>query len=284
MEKLAQTKSMNVSFYIEYLKNQSKYYLDSEEAFISFVRAICKQADQELPKLFSKLPRCPYGVLPIPANEAPNAPAAYYMPPPSDCSRSGLYYVNTFNLTSRPTYLYQSTSLHEAVPGHHLQIAIQQELSLPDFRKFSDFSAFVEGWALYAESLGNEMGFYQNPDFKFGSLGDEILRACRLVIDTGIHSLKWTRQQSIEFMQKHTPMSQLDIESEVDRYIVWPGQALSYKMGELKIKELRQKAQLNLKSQFDIRAFHDAILRQGSLPLDFVDRQVDDYIQNPKES
>lgn len=269
--------------FIDSLKTDTRFYAKTEEEFLMFIRDIAKRSDPQLPKFFSKIPRCPYGVRPIDPEQAKTAPAAYYNPPNMDCSRPGYYYVNTYDLTQRPKYVYESTTLHETVPGHHFQLAIANELQgLPKFRTVDTGmnTAFVEGWALYSESLGDSMGFYTNPYFKFGSLGDEILRACRLVVDTGMHWKGWTRDQAIQYMKDNTPLSELDIVSEIDRYITWPGQALAYKSGELKIKELREKAKIELGVKFDIREFHDKVLENGSLPLDVLEEMINEYIRN----
>jgi uncharacterized protein (DUF885 family) len=261
--------------FLTYLREEPRFYAKSSNELLKEVALILKKIDGELPGLFGKLPRTPYGVREIPAYVAPRTTAAYYQPPNGDGTKAGFYYVNTYNLKSRPFYNLEALSLHEAVPGHHLQIALQQELEdVPPFRRFSDFTAFVEGWALYAERLGLEAGFYQDPYSNFGRLTMEMWRACRLVVDTGMHYLGWTREQAIQFLAENTALSMHDIESEVDRYIAWPGQALAYKVGELKIRELRKLAQEKLGTKFDIREFHDVVLSSGAVPLDILEANV----------
>lgn len=267
--------------FLEFLRTDPRFYVDTPEQLLKEVSYVLKRMDGELPRLFRTLPRTPYGIRPVPDYLAPRTTTAYYMPPPGDGSRAGFYYVNTYNLKSRPLYEIEALSLHEAVPGHHLQIALQQELrDLPPFRRFMGFTAFVEGWALYAERLGLEVGFYQDPYSDFGRLSFEMWRACRLVVDTGIHALGWSRQQAIDFMAENTALTLHNIEAEVDRYIVWPGQALAYKMGELKIRELRRRAEEALGPAFDVREFHDVVLRNGAIPLDVLEGIVDDYIRS----
>ena len=242
-------------------------------------RAIGKRADPELAKLFGRLPQTPWGVVVIPTYVAPQTTTAYYWEGAGDGSRAGAYYINTYDLPSRPLYELEALSLHEAVPGHHLQIAIAQELTgLPEFRKHSSYTAYVEGWGLYAERLGEQMGFYQDPYSKFGQLTYEMWRAVRLGVDTGLHSMGWTRQQAIDFFLKNTAKTPQDITVEVDRYIVWPGQALGYKMGEIKLRELRAKAEAALGADFDIRSFHDELLSSGAVPLDVVEARVNAWI------
>jgi uncharacterized protein (DUF885 family) len=247
------------------------------EKDVSFV---LKRMDGQLPKLFGHLPRMSYGVRQVPDYIAPQTMTAYYQPPSGDGRRAGFYYINTYNLPSRPLYMLEALSLHEAVPGHHLQIALQQEMEhMPPFRKYTGFTAFVEGWGLYAERLGLEAGFYKDPYSDFGRLTMEAWRACRLVVDTGIHYLGWTREQAIEYMRANSAMSLHDIRSEVDRYIGWPGQALAYKTGQMKISELRAEAEKQLGERFDVRAFHDVVLGSGAIPLDLLDRNVRAWIK-----
>jgi uncharacterized protein (DUF885 family) len=232
-----------------------------------------------LPKLFKTLPRMPYGIREVPDYIAPATTTAYYQGPAGDGTRAGFYYVNTFNLKARPLYEIEALSLHEAVPGHHLQIALQQELpDLPPMRRFAGFTAFVEGWGLYAERLGLETGFYEDPYSDFGRLSYEMWRACRLVVDTGMHYLGWSRQQAIDFMAANSALTLLNITNEVDRYISWPGQALAYKTGELKIRELRARAEERLGPKFDVREFHDVVLGSGAVPLTVLEANVEEYI------
>ena len=267
--------------FIEFLRSDPQFYVQTPEQLLEKTALVLKRMDGELPRLFKTLPRLPYGIRPIPDYSAPGNTAAYYFPGPGDGSRAGAYYVNTYDLSSRPLYEIEALSLHEAVPGHHLQIALQQELSdLPLFRRHNGFTSFVEGWALYAERLGLEVGFYQDPYSNFGRLSYEMWRACRLVVDTGMHALGWSRQQAIETMLDNTSSTLLNITNEVDRYIAWPGQALAYKIGELKIRALRAKAETALGSKFDLRQFHDVLLLQGAVPLDVLEAMVDRYISS----
>ncbi len=266
--------------FTHFLRTDEQFYHDSPEALLMAYRDICKRLDAQLPKLFGKLPRAPYGVEEIPDYEAPASTTAYYRRPSADGSRPGTFFANTYNLSQRPTYEMEALSIHEAVPGHHLQIALAQEMEhMPKFRKFGGITAFVEGWGLYSESLGTEMGFYTDPYSKFGQLSYEMWRAVRLVVDTGMHQKKWTRQQAIDFFKANTGLTEHNIISEVDRYIVWPGQALAYKIGELKIKELRARASEELGDKFDIRQFHDVVLGQGALPLNLLEAQVTAWIE-----
>ena len=269
----------NFEAFVKFLRSDPQFYVDSPEQLLKEVSLTLKKMDGQLPKLFKTLPRTPYGIREIPAYIAPSTTTAYYQPPPGDGTLGGFYYVNTFNLKSRPLYEIEALSLHEAVPGHHLQIARQQELEdLPNFQRFAGFTAFVEGWGLYAERLGLETGFYRDPYSNFGRLSYEMWRACRLVVDTGMHYLGWTREQAIEFMAANTALTKLNIVNEVDRYIAWPGQALAYKTGELKLRELRLKAEQRLGERFDIREFHDVVLGSGAVPLSVLERIVDEYL------
>jgi uncharacterized protein (DUF885 family) len=264
--------------FIAFLRTDLRFYAETPEGLLKETAYLLKRIDGELPRLFRTLPRLPYGIRPVPDFAAPGQTTAYYMPGAGDGTRAGFYYVNTYDLKSRPLYELEALSLHESVPGHHLQLALQAELDLPKLRRFTAFSSYVEGWALYAERLGLEMGFYTDPYSDFGRLSYEMWRACRLVVDTGMHALGWSRQQAIDFMLENTSSTELNIANEVDRYIAWPGQALAYKLGELKIRELRARAEQALGERFDIRAFHDVLLTSGSLPLDMLETLVDEWI------
>ncbi|MEX0677013.1 MAG: DUF885 domain-containing protein [Pirellulales bacterium] len=267
--------------FVEFLRTDPQFYADTPEQLLKETSLVLKRMDGELPKLFRKLPRAPYGIREIPDFIAPRTTTAYYQPPSGDGSRAGFYYVNTYNLKSRPLYEIEALSLHEAVPGHHIQIALQQELTgLPPFRRFAHATAFVEGWGLYAERLGLEAGFYHDPYRDFGRLSYEMWRACRLVVDTGMHDLGWTRQQAIQFMADNTALTLHNIAAEVDRYISWPGQATAYKMGELTIRSLRKLAEERLGDKFDVREFHDVVLSEGAVPLDVLEENVTAYIEN----
>lgn len=269
----------DIKAYVEFLKNQDQFYAKSPEALLEHVAYILKRMDGKLPILFGRFPRMPYGIREVPAYLAPQMSGAYYERPAGDGTKAGFYYLNTYDLDSQPLYEMEALSLHEAVPGHHFQIALQQELEdLPLFRRYKGFTAFIEGWALYAERLGLEVGFYQEPASNFGRLNYEMWRALRLVIDTGLHALEWTRNQAIDFMMANSGMTRFTAETEVDRYIVWPGQALAYKTGELKIRELRDYARKALGERFDVRSFHDVVLGNGAVPLTILEQQVEAYI------
>jgi uncharacterized protein (DUF885 family) len=261
--------------FLKYLREEPRFYAETPTELMKEVAFILKEIDGQLPTLFGKLPRISYGIREVPEYVAPRTTAAYYWPPNGDGTKAGYFYVNTYNLKSRPFYNLEALSLHEAVPGHHLQLALQQELEgVPPFRRFSDFTAFVEGWALYAERLGLEAGLYKDPYSNFGRLTMEMWRACRLVVDSGMHYFGWTREQAINLLAENTALAMHDIESEVDRYIAWPGQALAYKVGELKIRELRKLAEDKLGTKFDIREFHDVVLASGAVPLDILEANV----------
>ena len=283
MESVVRKTGFDGSFrqFIEFLRSDPRFYVDTPQALLQATAYVLKRMDGELPRLFKTLPRLPYGIRAIPDFAAPGNFAAYYMPGSPEGARAGFYYVNTYDLKSRPLYEIEALSLHEAVPGHHFQFALQQELTgLPDFRRFNGFTSFVEGWALYAERLGLEVGFYQDPYSDFGRLSYEMWRACRLVVDTGMHALGWTRQQAIDFMAENTSSTLLNITNEVDRYIAWPGQSLAYKLGELKVRELRTRAEQALGGRFQLREFHDVLLLDGAVPLDVLENKVNAWITN----
>jgi len=266
--------------FLKFLRESPQFYAKTPTELIKEASYIAKKMDGQLPKFFTKLPRQPYAVEPVPDSIAPKYTTGRYVPAPLDSTRPGTYWVNTYALDKRPLYVLESLTLHEAVPGHHLQGALNKELeNIPNFRRFSYISAFGEGWALYCEKLGIEAGFYQDPYSDFGRLSYEMWRAARLVIDTGIHAFGWTREQAIKLLEENSALSKHNIQTEVDRYISWPGQALSYKLGELKIIEIRKKAEDVLGDSFDIRLFHDAILANGSIPLDILEQQMDIFIQ-----
>ena len=261
------------------LRTEARFFYRDGAQLLSAYRDIAKRIDGGLPRLFKTLPRLPYGVMPTPELEAPTSTTAYYRPGSQDDGRAGMFVANLYKPETRPSWEMESLTLHEAVPGHHLQVAIAQELSdLPRFRREGMFTAFVEGWGMYAESLGPELGMYQDPYSKYGQLTYEMWRAVRLVVDTGLHQKKWTRQQAVNFFLLHTAKTQHDIEVEVDRYMSWPGQALAYKIGEQKILALRHRAEKQLGTRFDIRAFHDEILNGGGLPLAVLEKKINRWL------
>lgn len=271
----------SIQEFISYLRSDPKFYATSTEQLLKEASFIAKKTDGMLPLLFGKLPRQPYGVEAVPEHLAPTYTAGRYRRAPINSKRAGFYWVNTYDLKSRPLYTLESLTLHEAVPGHHLQIALTQELTnLPEFRRNLYVHAFGEGWGLYSEFLGTEMGFYKDPYSRFGKLTYEMWRACRLVIDVGLHAKGWAKEQAVSFLAENTALSMHDVNTEINRYIGWPGQALAYKIGLLKIKELRKKAEEKLKEKFDVREFHDLVLSQGTVTLSILEKMVDRYISN----
>ncbi len=265
--------------FLAYLRSDPKFYAESAEELLKETAYVLKKMDGKLPELFKTLPRLPYGIMEIPDYLAPRTATAYYSRGASDGTRAGFYAVNTYDLPSRPLYEVVALSLHEAVPGHHLQIALHQEQEeLPRFRAGGGFTAYTEGWALYSERLGLEVGMYEDPYSNFGRLSYEMWRALRLVVDTGIHAKGWSREEAVNYMAANSALSLHNIRSEVNRYIFWPGQALAYKMGEIKIRELREMAEDSLGEHFDLREFHDVILLSGSVPLSVLEDIVQNYV------
>ncbi|ALG61219.1 MULTISPECIES: DUF885 domain-containing protein [Citromicrobium] len=270
--------------FVEHLRTDPQYYMTDEAEYERYVGALAKQIDGWMPKLFGTLPRQPYTVQPIPAAQAPGNTTAYYEPGSLETGQAGIYRINLTELDQRPLWELPALGVHEAVPGHHHQIALQQELDLHPLRRNGTFfTAFVEGWGLYSERLGIEMGLYDTPAKQMGRLSYEMWRATRLVVDTGIHSKGWTKQQAVDFMTENTALSAANIDAEVNRYITWPGQALAYKIGELKIRELRGRAEEALGDRFDLRAFHDAVLENGAVPLDVLEEHIDRWIAEQRE-
>lgn len=267
--------------FFRFLRTDPGFFVARAEDLVERYRALAKRADPGLARLFGRLPRLPYGVEPMPEFKAASSPAAYYQPGAPAAGRAGLFYANTHDLGARPSWEMEDLVLHEAVPGHHLQIALADELEdLPDFRRHSGPTAYIEGWGLYAESLGGELGFYQDPYAKMGELIADAWRSVRLVVDTGLHAFGWSREQAIRFFAENAGRAESDIAVEVDRYIVWPGQALGYKIGALRFRELRARAEARLGPRFDVRGFHDTLLAEGALPLDLVADRVEAWIRS----
>ena len=286
MEKIILELNYQGSFsdFLQFLRTDPQFYATSPEQLLMIARDMAKRADEQLPRFFKTLPRKPYGVAAVPDAIAPKYTTGRYVGTDKNSTDPGYYWVNTYDLPSRPLYVLPSLTVHEAVPGHHLQGSLNLELgdSIPQFRKDTYLSAYGEGWGLYCEFLAEEMGMYTTPYEQFGKLTYEMWRACRLVVDTGIHAKGWTRDEVVNFMAENTALSIHEINTETDRYISWPGQALSYKIGEIKIRELRKKAELELGSSFDIREFHEVVLEQGTVTLAILENRVHNYIEDNK--
>ena len=286
MVKIISDLNFNGSFddFFNFLRTDDRFYAKTPRELLMFARDISKRIDAKLPKFFKTLPRKPYGVAPVPDAIAPKYTGGRYVGTSKNSTEPGYYWVNTYDLKSRTLYTIPALTAHEGVPGHHLQGSLNNELgdSIPRFRRNLYLSAFGEGWGLYSEFLANDMGIYRNEYEQFGKLTYEMWRACRLVVDTGIHAMGWTRDQAVEYMSKNTALSLHEINTEVDRYISWPGQALSYKIGEIKIRELREKAKISLGKKFDIRDFHEVILSQGTVTLSILEQRINNYINKTK--
>jgi uncharacterized protein (DUF885 family) len=286
MEEVIQEVNWQGTFkgFLDDLRSNPKFYYETSEALFEAYLATSKRIDPELVSLFKVLPSMPYGLKSIPIESAPDTTTAYYQRPAADGSRAGYYYVNLYRPEVRPKYEIEVLSVHEAVPGHHLQIALAMELDLPNFRKYGGVTAFVEGWGLYSESLGYDLGLYQDPYSRFGQLTYDMWRAIRLVVDTGMHYFDWSRQDAINYFLDNSAKTKQDVMNEVDRYINWPGQALAYKIGQLKIQELKDRAKIELAENFDIKDFHHEVLKRGALPLDILEQYIDQWILEVKQA
>jgi uncharacterized protein (DUF885 family) len=285
MDKVIAQSGFKGSFaeFCNFLRTDKQFFYTNGDDLLRGYRDIAKRVDPELARLFGKLPRLPYGVIPVPSYAEKSQTTAYYQGGSPRAGRPGYFFANLYAVNTRPKWEMEALTLHEAVPGHHLQISLAQEMEdVPEFRKHGGYTAFVEGWGLYSESLGVEMGFYKDPYMKFGQLTYEMWRAVRLVVDTGMHSKGWTRQQAIDYFMANSSKSEHDVTVEIDRYIVWPGQALAYKIGELKIKELRAYAAKELGDKFDLRLFHDQVLDFGALPLDILEQRIKAWVADTK--
>jgi uncharacterized protein (DUF885 family) len=266
--------------FFKHLEEDPKFYFTNEHDLLEAYRDVKHRVDAMLPKLFSDFPKADYEIRPVEPFRAASAAGASYQSPSADGKRPGIFYINTFNLKAQPRFGIETLSLHEAAPGHHFQIAIQQELgTLPRFRRFNNYVSYAEGWALYAESIGRELGLFTDPYQWYGRLSDEMLRAMRLVVDTGLHAKGWTREQAIRYMLDNSSLAESDVTAEVERYIVWPGQALGYKLGQLHISALRAKAQREMGAKFDVRQFHSQVLRDGAVPMDVLSAKIDRWIE-----
>jgi uncharacterized protein (DUF885 family) len=269
--------------FLTHMRKDPRYRFTSGAELVKAADDTLNRAKTAMPRLFTRLPEADCVMKEIEAYRAAASPVAFYNPTPEDGSRPGYFYINTYRPAERLRFTLEALTYHEAVPGHHLQMALDQEnKSLPKFRRYGNFTAYTEGWALYAEKLGYEIGGYKEPADRFGQLTFEIWRACRLVVDTGIHDLRWSRDQAIELLERNTGLARLDIEAEVNRYIAWPGQALAYKIGELRIMKLREQAEAELGARFDLRAFHDRLLLEGAMPIDMLETRMGEWIAKQK--
>jgi uncharacterized protein (DUF885 family) len=270
--------------FFEFMRSDKQFQFKSEDALLAFYRSLEAKIEQKIPEQFSLLPKAGFEIRPVEPFRAESAAGGEYMSPSEDGSRPGIFYVNTFDLPSRRTWDAEDLFLHEAIPGHHFQLALQQEIKdIPAFRRFGGNTAFVEGWGLYAESLGKDLGVYEDPYDYFGYLQNELWRAIRLVTDTGLHSKGWTREQVIRYMLENSAASETDATAEAERYIAWPSQATAYKIGELKIQELKKKAQAQLGDRFDPREFHAQVLKDGAVPLQVLEAKIDRWLAEKQE-